>query len=86
MKTVWKYNLELTDHQNIQMPVGAVPLSVGMQGSQAVIWVLVDTERASQSRRIRIVGTGQEAGEFIGEYAGRLDFPDARQHYHVFMY
>jgi hypothetical protein len=61
MKTVWKFQLEVTDHQSLFMPVGAEVLTCGFQGNELFVWALVDDQAASEDRQFRIIGTGHEA-------------------------
>lgn len=65
MKTIYKYTLEITDYQIIDLPEGANILSVQTQPppygdirEQLCMWVQVDTENSLIPRRIRIFGTG----------------------------
>lgn len=59
MKTIWKYPLEITDEQVVEMPQGANILSVQSQGSQLCLWAIVFPNRASmRERTITIYGTG----------------------------
>lgn len=66
MKKIYKYPLELTDFQEVDMPEGAEILSVQTQyapfGSplkeHLCMWAMVDTDKPVQTRRIRIFGTG----------------------------
>lgn len=62
MLTIYKYNLELTDVQDIEMPIYAKIVHVGWQigsfNSGIKIWALVQDTLALKSRRIHIVGTG----------------------------
>lgn len=61
MNTVWKFDLQATDRQTIQMPSGAKVLSIGAQdptGSTVQLWAEVDTEEKPEDRHFVIVGTG----------------------------
>lgn len=58
---IWKYPLEVTDLQTVEMPHGAKILTVQMQGTTCCLWALVEDEmprHLNQSRRIAIYGTG----------------------------
>lgn len=61
MTTIWKFPIALLERQVIQMPKGAHPLSVQMQGNTITLWAMVNTEHPMEDREIRIVGTGREA-------------------------
>jgi hypothetical protein len=58
MKTIYKYPIEITDEQVVEMPVYARILGVQMQGDNVNIWALVDTELPTLSVKIRVLGTG----------------------------
>lgn len=59
MKTIYKYNLEITDRQLIEMPINSEILSAKNQGDNLFIWVLVDNETdLKESCEIEIFGTG----------------------------
>lgn len=57
--TVWKYPLELTDVQTLEVPRGARFLSAGKDpAGQLCVWVFVELISAKITRTVRIVGTG----------------------------
>jgi hypothetical protein len=70
MKTIHKFPLQIEDEQEIEMPPGSQPLSVGVQGAPAdptlVVWAMVDTNATRVGvpmgttfrRRFYIRGTG----------------------------
>jgi len=60
--TIWKFPLEVTDHQSVVMPQGAHALSVGLdpQG-QLCLWALVDPELDLLPLEVVIVGTGHRS-------------------------
>ena len=58
-RTIWKYGLEITSEQSILMPMDSIPLHVGVQGSNLVMWVQVDPTAPTVKRVIRVFGTGQ---------------------------
>lgn len=61
MKTVFKYALKITDEQQILMPKGATPLSVGIDNNGGLsVWALVDTAAPKHVRVFRVAGTGHE--------------------------
>jgi hypothetical protein len=61
-KSVWKYKIEL-DEFTVDMPRGAVILSVGMQGDAPVFWALVDVDAPKTRRCMLTVGTGHASPE-----------------------
>ena len=58
MKTIWKFPLEFTDEQDIEVPIGWKPLSVQIQVGRLNLWAEVDDEYRTQIQTIRIFGTG----------------------------
>lgn len=60
MKSIYKYELDITDVQSLMMPAGAVPLTVQTQAAHGTVnlWALVDPEAKPELRRFRIFGTG----------------------------
>jgi hypothetical protein len=71
MKQIWKYPLELTEMQSIDMPIGAKPLSVGVQGRTPVLWAEVDPDKSLTSVVIQIIATGVPFGtnyNFVGTF------------------
>lgn len=58
MRTIYKYQLEITDFQDISMPECSHIIHVAEQDGKLCLWALVDNEVNSMKRRIQIVGTG----------------------------
>jgi len=59
MKTIWKFEVEITDEPRVQIPSGAQILHVEPASAGSLnIWALVDTSQPTEWRRLRIVGTG----------------------------
>jgi len=68
MKVIYKYPLEITDTQAVNMPHGAQLLSVQKQNGELCLWALVDTAQPTAPRQIVIVGTGnpiQNPGTYV---------------------
>jgi hypothetical protein len=62
MKTIYKY--EMTARQKecvVQMPQGAVILTIDTQFDTLCIWALVDTTAPDELREFLIIGTGHDA-------------------------
>lgn len=61
MKKIYKYPLNITDTQEIEMPSGSIILKGGEQFGELFIWSIVDPEsELIESRTICIFGTGNE--------------------------
>ncbi len=69
-KTIWKYDLEVTDKQVIHAPKGAKFLTVQTQKNTPCLWVLVDPDIPRVSYSISTYGTGHKIDDTIGTYIG----------------
>lgn len=70
---IWKYELEITDVQSVQMPEGAKIISVANQGGVLCLWAMVDPMQATRKRAIVIIGTGnpiRSAGKIKLKFIG----------------
>ena len=57
---IYKYPLELTPEQQVEMPLEASILTVQVQNNIPCLWALVDPEMPPSRRTIYIRGTGHE--------------------------
>jgi hypothetical protein len=57
-KTIWKWVIELTDRQVIEMPRGSKILTCQLQNGSICLWALVNPTQELEHRIIQIVGTG----------------------------
>lgn len=57
-KVIYKYKLMVVDQNLIEMPKGAIILSVQAQENEPVIWALVNPKNKLEQREFRIFGTG----------------------------
>lgn len=71
MKTIWKYPLDVTDVQIIELPDKAEILTVGNQGGMICLWALVSPNTNPTCRTIEIIGTGNPVEDLPAEYASR---------------
>ena len=58
MKTIFKYKLGTTDHQDIEFPKDTELISAQAIGEELYIWAKVDPEQHMEKREIRVIGTG----------------------------
>lgn len=64
MQTIWKYELQITDEQELKIPPNADILSVAYQRNNdeqrdmLCLWAMVQPSRLQMSRFIEIHGTG----------------------------
>ncbi len=71
---IWKWTLQVTDLQQVQMPRGAQVLSVQTQGGAPQLWALVDEKAPAEPRTFATYATGNpmpevaDYGRFVGTY------------------
>ena len=67
MNTIYKYELEVTDKQEISLPPKASILSAQVQGGRICLWVGLETDdlHLAEPRDIRIHGTGHPIAESL---------------------
>jgi hypothetical protein len=73
MKTIWKYELQVTDWQTINIPRNAEILTIQNQNGIPQLWAIVDTdEKAIELKGIEIYGTGNpmRSDGLIRKYIG----------------
>lgn len=63
MKTIWKFNVKITDSQEIEMPKGAKVLTVQMLAGHINLWAIVDTDAEKVKRTFHVYGTGNPLPE-----------------------
>ena len=88
-KTIWKFELETTDNQTIEMPVNAEILTVQTQNGIPCIWVLVDPTETKEKRFIEVFGTGHDVYYDMGvsrSYLGTYQLQGGSLVFHVFEY
>ena len=68
MKTIYKYNFEITGSFSIKMPKGSKIFSVEEQSKKPAIWAIVDTSQKEESVFFELRGTGQPFNGLEGEY------------------
>lgn len=73
MKTIWKYELPITDAPEVRMPSGARILSCGLgrQNETILVWAEVNPDNPPTPCGFRIVGTGHPMPG-VGEYVGTV--------------
>lgn len=72
MRTIWKFPLELTAEQAIEIPVTYEVLTVQVQNGEIVAWAIVDTADERVKQRIVIVGTGHPLPDNIDLHIGTV--------------
>ena len=88
---IYKYSLsEITDIHELELPRGAKPLKLAIQGGIPCLWVLVDPEEPLIKRRVFVAPTGIQRGawipsEEIAEYIDTLITHNDRLVLHYFL-
>ena len=57
-RTIWKFELRVTDHQVIKIPIGYKILSCQVQHGELCLWCLVQPDNMIGELLIDIYGTG----------------------------
>lgn len=60
MKTIHKWQLEITDRQVLKMPCRPMILTVQIQSGILCLWAKVDTDEPTKEYTVLIFGTGNE--------------------------
>jgi len=84
-KSIWKYQLETTDEQLVEMPHGAQGLSVEVQYGAPCLWALVNPKAQKEFRRVRIYVTGHPVPENDDIYVGSYQLHGGSLVGHVFI-
>jgi hypothetical protein len=84
MSTIWKFSLQITDHQYVEMPSGARILCVQTQRDFPCLWVLVDPDAPRGRRGIGISGTGHPCLHDSDGYIGTVQLDAGALVFHVF--
>lgn len=88
-KSIWKFGLETTDNQEIEMPIGAEILTVQTQHEQPCLWALVHPSAEKEIRHFEVFGTGHEVSYPTGtdrKYIGTYQLHGGSLVFHVFEY
>lgn len=84
MDAIWKYELEVTYQQLIEMPAGAETLCVQLQHGTPCLWARVDPGAEKIKRRIITHGTGHPVPDTTGDYIGTYQMQGGALVFHVF--
>jgi hypothetical protein len=72
MKTIWKYQISITDEQTLSLPQHRKFLSLQLQNGIPCLWFLVDPDTDKESVIFDFFGTGQPINRFIGKFIGTV--------------
>lgn len=85
MRTIYKYKLDTTDLQTVQMPEDARILCVQTQQGEPCLWAMVNPERKRVDRQIATYGTGHPIPVDISAgYIGTYQLSGGMLVFHVF--
>jgi len=87
MDCIYKYPLSVDDVQDVEMPPGAVILTVQAQGEIPCIWAQVNSQTLGRiRRRFRTYGTGHPMGDAaeFSHYVGTYQLRSGALIFHVF--
>ncbi len=83
--TIFKYNIEVERSFYLQMPAGAVILSVQVQHNKPMIWAVVDPAARTVEREFYVRGTGHELGiAATGKFVGTFQLDGGSRVFHLF--
>jgi hypothetical protein len=86
MKTIWKFPLQVTNDQILQMPHGAEILCVQVQGDNNApcLWAIVEDTKFTYPRTIHMYGTGHKLASHPGRFISTFQMDGGRLVFHVF--
>jgi len=58
MRTIYKYEIEITDRFTIDMPRNATPFACQVQQGKPQMWAIVNPEAPIVPKHFRLIGTG----------------------------
>jgi len=84
-KVIYKYELEISNDQEVHLPKGYEILTVQEQKGIACMWVLHDdTTTRDDMTVITIYGTGHKVPDNPGTYVGTFQIHNGQLVFHVF--
>jgi len=87
MITIYKYDVPAEDYFELELPIGAQILTVQSQFGEPHIWVLGDTEKKSEVRYFRLLGTGHDFklnSDKVKQYIGTFQIEGGMLVFHLF--
>ena len=85
MKTIWKYDIPLTDRFSLEMPRGSRVLSDMSQHGLPHMWFHVDTDAPMVRCDFAVVGTGNQMPDHpYPAYVGSFQLANGGLVFHVF--
>jgi hypothetical protein len=84
MVTIWKYPLEVTDEQDVLLPLGARILTVQSQNDRPCLLAIVEPDMRVSARKIVTHGTGHQFSDKNLNYLGTYQLRGGSLIFHVF--
>ena len=85
MKSIFKYQLEVTGWQEVEIREGSKILCVQVQHGILCLWAMVDPHKSEmETVAIEIFGTGSTIPDGRRDYIGTAQMADGKLVWHVF--
>ena len=87
MRTVFKYDIIMSDEFTIDMPIGTEVLCIQLQNNIPQLWALVDTDtdKEKQVYKFRFTGTGHHIDDSLElKYVGTVQLYNDTLVFHLF--
>jgi hypothetical protein len=84
MLTVYKEKLEITKHQEVELPSGYKILTINLQNNLPMVWFLCDTENPKVPVTIHMYGTGFDIAMYPGRYISTIFVDNGKLVFHFF--
>ena len=84
MQAVWKYAIPINEDFAVELPEGAVPLTVQMQRGLAFLWMQVDPRARRVLRHFAVIGTGHEYPMDGWRYIGTFQLESGALVFHLY--
>lgn len=82
---IYKYQLSITETQNLELPIGAEILTAQNQHETACIWVFINKlQTTKETRTIKIFGTGQIIKSENLKYISTIQLDGGAYVFHIF--
>jgi len=83
MRTIHKYVLS-PDKLNIEMPLGAIVISVDEQYGKICLWAEVDPDKTTTTRYFQVYGTGHTINAVNQSFIGTVKLNGGQLIFHVY--
>mgnify|MGYP001576669000 CR=1 FL=1 len=84
MRTIWKFEIPVEDHFEVQIPMASQVLTVDVQHGQPCIWALVNPDAERIAYKFVLRGTGHPIEEDLGPYIGTFQLAGGGLIFHLF--